>query len=142
MDKGGACATFGRVFCKGQQLTITNTGTGVSLTINGVLVITVASGNTGGGSTPTAGGIAGTANVSAPTIAVSGYASWFSYTGTAGAQGGQNSAPNAVGAIGKTAYDATTLLGCGQRISTTGGGNVYATQTTFFGGAYITYFTL
>lgn len=90
-------------------------------------------GANGGNATASAGGVGGVAVSTAPVI-TTGYASWFSYTGGAGTSGGANSAPASVGIMNLTGYNASTLLGCGQLIGTTGGGNVYATRTTYFGG--------
>lgn len=94
-----------------------------------------------GGATASAGGVGGNSVSSAPVI-TTGYASWFSYTGGAGATGGINNAPASVGIMNLTGYNASTLLGCGKLISTSSGANVYALQTMYFGSAYITYFTL
>ena len=139
---GGATATYGRVFCKGLALSVFQASNQVCLSVGGITVVKVWNGSQGGSASASAGGVGGVANSNATVISVSGYSSWFSYNGGAGANGGTNSAPASVGTILLTGYNASTLLGCGQSISTSGGGNPYAFQTTYFGGAYITYYTL
>jgi hypothetical protein len=137
---GGACAAFGRIFCKGLSISISKSLGVVTLTVGGIGIIDVASGSGGGGASPSAGGPGGIATTTAPSIYQPGYSSWFTYTGTAGGAGQANNPPT-VGAIKYTGYNASALLGCGQQISTSGGANPYAFQTTYFGGAIITFYT-
>jgi hypothetical protein len=137
---GGACAASGRIFCKGLSITISKSLGVITLTVGGIGIIDVASGSNGGGASPSGGGPGGIATTTAPSIYQPGYSSWFTYTGTAGGNGQANNPPT-VGAIKYTGYNASALLGCGQQISTSGGANPYAFQTTYFGGAIITFYS-
>lgn len=137
---GGACAASGRIYCKGLTMSISKSLGVVTLTVGGIGIIDVASGSGGGGASPSAGGPGGIATTTAPNIYQPGYSSWFTYTGTAGGAGQANNPPT-VGAIKYTGYNASALLGCGQMIATSGGANPYALQTSYFGGAIITFYS-
>jgi len=137
---GGACAASGRIFCKGLSMSISKSLGVVTLTVGGIGIIDVASGAGGGSAGPSSGGPGGNATTTAPSIYQTGYSSWFSYTGSAGGAGQANNPPS-VGVINCTGYNASQYLGCGQQIATSGGANPYAFQTSYFGGAYITFFT-
>jgi hypothetical protein len=138
---GGAIASYGRVFCRNQTIGVAVSGSNIALTVGGITVITVPNGQLGGDATSSAGGAGGIATTRAPLITTSGVAAWFNYNGSAGAAGQANGAPSSVGGIINTGYNSSTNIGCGQSISTNGGSNLYALQTTYYGGAWITFIT-
>lgn len=139
---GGACASSGRIYCRNQTLNVSNTGSNVQFSVGGILVITVQNGNTGGAASLIAGGVAGAANASAPTIALAGYTTWFSYTGTIGSVGRANLVPANVGIVQRTGFDVSGQMGVGQSCSGfTNGVNAYPIETTYFGGAFVTFYS-
>lgn len=143
---GGAISCYGRVFCKGVQLNFYANGGSVYLNIgtpSGVLqsVLECPSGNNGGNASATSGGAAGAANTAGITISPggAGYANWFTYTGGIGGAGLQNLLPLSVGFLNLTGYYQSGMLGCGQLSTTLG--TTYS-QSTYYGGAYVTYYTM
>ena len=105
-----------------------NNGTSYTKFINCVY-----NGNNGGNAGIATFGLGGVAQSTTPIIDASGnlFSSWTTYSGTAGAPATAiNTQPSFVGGIQYTGYDLSGQLGCGQEI----------TGSTYFGGAYITWY--